>query len=79
LKTVIKRRIVVLERTWPRRKSVADFDREAKDIARLTGATYESAIDNLLSDLSIEVKESLLEEVRQIRLAMTSPRRTRSG
>ena len=79
MQTVIKRRIVVLERTWPRRKSVADFDREAKDIARLTGTTYESAVDTLLSDLSIEVKESLLEEVRQTRSAMTSPRRTRSG
>jgi hypothetical protein len=64
---MLKRRIATLEKTWPRRRSATDLDREARSIARLTGTTYIHAFENLLTavtdeelaDIDAEVKAAL--------------------
>jgi hypothetical protein len=62
LRTVLKRRITGLERAWPRPRSLADVERDAKNIVRLTGATYASAFESLIVDLSeVEVRQMLAE------------------
>jgi hypothetical protein len=72
LSSTIKRRIAGLERTWPRRRSLADVERDARNIVRLTGTTYESAFKGLLVDFSEDELRQILAEAE---LVLTFQRR----
>ena len=75
LNIALKRRIASLEQTWPRRKSLADFCKDAVNIVRLTGTTYRGAYRRLLNDLSREDVERLKAEAEVARSWKTTPRR----
>ena len=61
---MLKRRIATLEKTWPRRRSAADLDREARSIARLTGITYIGAFERLLTEATDTELDDIIGEVK---------------
>jgi hypothetical protein len=60
---MVKRRIATLEKTWPRRRSAADVDREARSIAQRTGTTYIEAVERLLAAVTDEELDHMIAEV----------------
>jgi len=61
---MVKRRIATLEKTWPRRRSATDVDREARSIAQLTGTTYIEALERLLAAVTDEELDHMIAEIR---------------
>jgi len=74
---VLKHRIGGLERTWPRRRSLADVEADARNAARLTGTTYMSAFKALIVGLSEDELDRMLAEAKATRaqLSTTGDRR----
>lgn len=79
LNTVLKRRIAGLERIWPRRRSLADVERDARNIVRLTGTTYASAFEALIVDSSEDELHQMLAEAKAARAHLSTTGNRRGG
>jgi len=60
------RRLENLERTWPRRRSLAELAMEAQRVARLTGMTFETAFDRLFDRVTDDERSQIMAELEAV-------------
>lgn len=59
----LKRRIEILERTWPRRRSLAELTEEAASVAAIIGMTFEAAFRLLMDRITDDERPQIIAEL----------------